>query len=204
MKPYPLASLNHFTFPLITIRLLQSLFLNPTWTLEKTRRSESCQAGFLRCVEGSVQLAIPQEAADVAARLRIRNQLDEAVGIGGPGALEPAAHRNPVPPLRPRRGWARGKSRAAHAHPPARGARPAIPGGRQPTRSPALPVPRSTRAASPDRSGGVRARRGPRPALRCRVRPGAACRFALTRRALRAGEAALRQQAARVARTRAA
>src|SRR3989442_2074312 len=24
MKPYPLASLNHFTFPLITIRLLQS------------------------------------------------------------------------------------------------------------------------------------------------------------------------------------
>src|SRR5437667_3649083 len=95
MKPYPLASLNHFTFPLITIRLLQSLcYPNPTWTLEKTRRSESCQAGFLRSVQSPIQLAIPQEAADITARFGIRNQLDKAIGIAGPGALEPAAHRN--------------------------------------------------------------------------------------------------------------
>src|SRR5262245_42131135 len=99
MKPYPLASLNHFTFPLITIRLLQSLsWALPRWDacpavvsggVQMTRAPEGCQAGFLRFVQCPVQLAIAQQAAHVTAGFRIRDQLDEPVGISGTGALEP-------------------------------------------------------------------------------------------------------------------
>src|SRR6266480_6966580 len=89
MKPYPLASLNHFTFPLITIRLLQSLFFRPNVDgLEKTRAPEDCQAGFLRFVQCAVQLAIPQQAAHIAARLGVRDQFDEPIRVCCAGAIE--------------------------------------------------------------------------------------------------------------------
>src|SRR5438105_3037781 len=103
MKPYPLASLNHFTFPLITIRLLQSLLLGPppnAGCLPDRRvgprrndpRPGNCQAGFLRFVQRAIQLAIAQEAAYVAPGFRIGNQLDKSIGIRGARAIEPAAH----------------------------------------------------------------------------------------------------------------
>src|SRR5256712_2140596 len=103
MKPYPLASLNHFTFPLITIRLLQSLLLGAltvdacpavvSGRVEMTRAPENCQAGFLRLIQRPIQLAIAQQAAHIPPGFRIGNQLDEAIGIHRAGVLEPATHR---------------------------------------------------------------------------------------------------------------
>src|SRR5437660_5488400 len=102
MKPYPLASLNHFTFPLITIRLLQShTHRAPIWVacpavvpgaIEMTGDLRPVKTS-RRSVQRAIQLAIAQHAANVAARFRIRNQLDKTIGIARPFALEPASHR---------------------------------------------------------------------------------------------------------------
>src|SRR6266852_1218439 len=46
MKPYPLASLNHFTFPLITIRLLQGLVTQPNVDARKDPPLRKLSSGF--------------------------------------------------------------------------------------------------------------------------------------------------------------
>src|SRR5258708_8298873 len=51
----------------------------------------------LGAVQGAIQLAIAQHGADIAARLRVRHELEELVCIVGPRPCDPAPHLLPPP-----------------------------------------------------------------------------------------------------------
>src|SRR6266513_3803073 len=107
MKPYPLASLNHFTFPLAIRSASCRVPRRAQYAARRSPGAIDLRSGRILVkepltaypsivwarVQGAIQLAVAQHGARVAARLLVGDELEKRVRIVTARPTQPAQHR---------------------------------------------------------------------------------------------------------------